>query len=81
MVDFYLEADTQLVTIEDPDPTVSVLWDKAVQQAVINTNPEPTVASRAYSLMHTAVFDAWAAYDPMAIADLQLLNLHRFLKR
>ena len=68
MVDFTLEPDTQLVTVTDPDPTVSVLWDKAVQQAVINTSPGPTVASRAYSLMHTAIFDAWAAYDPTAIA-------------
>lgn len=68
MVDLNLDADTQLVTVTDPDPTVSVLWDKAVQQAVINTSPGPTVASRAYSLMHTAVFDAWAAYDPTAIS-------------
>ena len=68
MVDLTLEPDTQLVTVSDPDPTVSVLWDKAVQQAVINTSPGPTVASRAYSLMHTAIFDAWAAYDPTAIA-------------
>ena len=68
MVDLTLEPDTQLVTVTDPDPTVSVLWDKAVQQAVIDTSPGPTVASRAYSLMHTAIFDAWAAYDPTAIA-------------
>ena len=49
MVDLNLEADTQLVTVTDPDPTVSVLWDKAVQQAVIDTSPGPTVASRTYS--------------------------------
>ena len=68
MVDLNLEAETQLVTVSEPNPTVSVLWDRAIQQAVINTNPGPTVASRAYSLMHTAIFDAWAAYDPQAIA-------------
>ncbi|MEM7756911.1 MAG: vanadium-dependent haloperoxidase [Cyanobacteria bacterium P01_A01_bin.40] len=68
MVDLNLEANTQLVTVSDPDPTVSVVWDQAVQQAVVNTSPGPTVASRAYSLMHTAIFDAWAAYDPVAIA-------------
>ena len=68
MVELNLEPDTQLVTVSDPDPTVSVLWDRAVQQAVINTNPGPTVASRAYSLMHTAMFNAWATYDPVAIA-------------
>ncbi|MEM9483747.1 MAG: DUF6851 domain-containing protein [Cyanobacteria bacterium P01_F01_bin.116] len=63
-----LNPDTQLVTVDDPSPTVSVLWDRAVQQAVINTTPGPTVASRAYGILHTAMFDAWAAYDPTAIA-------------
>ncbi len=62
-----LNPDTQLVTVNDPSPTPSVLWDQAVQQAVINISPGPTVASRAYSMVHTAMFDAWAAYDPVAI--------------
>ena len=63
-----VDPDTQLVTVDDPTPSISVLWDQAVQQAVINTAPGPTVVSRAYSIMHTAIFDAWAAYDPTAIA-------------
>lgn len=63
-----LHPDTQLVTVDDPSPTISVLWDRAVQQAVIDTAPGPTIASRAYSMVHTAMFDAWAAYDPQAIA-------------
>lgn len=44
------------------------IWDEAAQQAVRNTNPGPTIASRAYGMVHTAMFDAWAAYDPEAIA-------------
>ncbi len=63
-----LDPVTQLVTVDDDSPTVSVLWDRAVQQAVINGSPGPTVASRAYGMVHTAMFDAWAAYDPVAIA-------------
>ena len=39
-----------------------------MQLAVINTAPGPTVASRAYGIVHTAMFDAWAAYDETAIA-------------
>lgn len=62
-----LDPDNQLVTVEDASPTISVLWDRAVQQAVINTAPGPTIASRAYGMLHTAMFDAWAAYDPLAI--------------
>lgn len=63
-----LDPETQLVTINDPDPSISVLWDRAVQQAVINTAPGPTIASRAYGMLHTAMFDAWAAYNPEAVA-------------
>ncbi len=62
-----LNPDTQLVTAEDQSPTISVQWDRAVQQAVFNTAVGPTVGSRAYAMMHTAMFDAWAAYDPAAI--------------
>lgn len=63
-----LNPQTQLVTVDDDSPSISVLWDRAVQQAVINNSPGPTVASRAYGIMHTAMFDAWAAYDPIAIS-------------
>ena len=63
-----LNPDTQYVTVDDPSPTISVMWDRAAQQAVINTAVGPTIASRAYGMVHTAIFDAWAAYDPKAIA-------------
>lgn len=60
---------TQAVSINDPDPTVSVVWDRAAQLAVIETDTPtgPTVASRAYALVHTAIYDAWASLDPVAI--------------
>lgn len=63
-----LDPITQLVTVNDPSPTISVKWDQAVQKAVINTAPGPTIASRAYGILHTAMFDAWAAYDLGAVA-------------
>lgn len=68
MVNLNIDSETQLVTVTDDSPTISVLWDKAVQQAVINTAPGPTIASRAYSMVHTAMFDAWASYDPTAFS-------------
>ena len=60
---------TQTVTVNDPEPTVSVLWDRVVQQEVIDSDGGvgPTIASRAYALLHTAMFDAWASYDPEAV--------------
>ncbi|NJK39602.1 MAG: vanadium-dependent haloperoxidase [Oscillatoriales cyanobacterium RM2_1_1] len=51
----------------DPFARTVVFWDEVAQQAVRNTAPGPTVASRAYGMVHTAMFDAWASYDPVAI--------------
>ncbi|MGD1806522.1 DUF6851 domain-containing protein [Dapis sp. BLCC M126] len=67
MNELQVNPNTQLVTVNDPSPSISVLWDRAVQQAVINSRVGPTVASRAYSMVHTAIYDAWAAYDPLAV--------------
>ena len=60
---------TQVVTINDVDPTISVIWDRVVQQAVIETQTPvgPTVAARAYSMLHTAMYDAWASFDATAL--------------
>ena len=63
-----LDPVSQLVTATDSTPTVSVIWDRAVQTAVIDAAVGPTVASRAYGILHTAIFDAWAAYDTKAVA-------------
>ncbi|NBC31968.1 MAG: calcium-binding protein [Alphaproteobacteria bacterium] len=60
---------TQFTTVNDFDPSVNVVWDRAAQQAVIETeiSTGPTVASRAYGMVHTAIYDAWASYDPTAV--------------
>lgn len=63
-----LDSESQTVAVEDPTPSVSVLWDSAVQAAVEATKPGPTVASRAYAMLHTAMYDAWSAYDSVAIS-------------
>ncbi|WP_135505289.1 DUF6851 domain-containing protein [Roseovarius aestuariivivens] len=59
---------TQAVTVNNIDPTISVIWDRVVQQSVIETSSPtgPTVASRAYAMMHTAIYDAWSAFDATA---------------
>ncbi|MCG5057350.1 MAG: calcium-binding protein [Limnoraphis sp. WC205] len=67
-VELILDPEHQGVSLNDPSPTISVLWDKAAQQAVIETKVGPTIASRAYGMVHTGMFDAWAAYDETAIA-------------
>lgn len=60
-----IDAATQRVTVDDDDPTVSVIWDRAIQDAVTEDSSGPTIASRAYAVLHTATYDAWASYvDP-----------------
>jgi len=42
-------------------------WNAAALQAVRDTTPPPPVAARALAVLHTAMFDAWAAYEPKAV--------------
>ena len=63
-----INPETQLITVDDPSPSVSVVWDRAVQQAVIETAPGPTIASRSYAMVHTAIYDAWSAYEATPIS-------------
>lgn len=58
---------TQQVAVNNTDPSISVIWDRVVQEAVIEAGGGPTVAARAYAMMHTAIYDAWASYDATAL--------------
>lgn len=64
-----LELDTvrQTVAVTDPTPTPSAIWDRALQGAVLRKEVGPPVAARAAAILHTALYDVWAAYDPVAI--------------
>jgi subtilisin-like proprotein convertase family protein len=48
-------------------PSVVVRWNEAGLDAIRTTLPGPPVVARALTMLHTAMFDAWAAYDPVAI--------------
>ena len=43
-------------------------WTRAVQKAVVENKVGPTISARAYGMLGTAMYDAWAAYAPKAIA-------------
>lgn len=49
-----------------PDNVV-VVWNDAALQSVRETHPPPTAVARALAVVSTAVYDAWAAYDPTAV--------------
>ena len=42
-------------------------WDEATLRAVRATRPGPTVVARALAVVHTAMYDAWAPYDAVAV--------------
>jgi hypothetical protein len=44
-----------------------ILWNDAILQAVRDIRPGPPMVARALAILHTAMFDAWAAYDPVAV--------------
>ena len=50
-----------------PRDNVVVRWNQALLLAIQNTRTSPPVAARAMAIVHTCMFDAWAAYDEVAI--------------
>jgi PAP2 superfamily len=51
-----------------PAPGVNPVlrWDGAVLEAIRSTATPPTIGARALAVTHTCMYDAWAAYDPVA---------------
>lgn len=47
---------------------VVIQWNKVLLQAVRDTKFTPPKVSRTLAIVHTAIFDAWAAYDSKAVA-------------
>jgi hypothetical protein len=48
-------------------PTVVVMWDSAALQGVRDSHIGPPMVSRALAIVHTCIFDAWAAFDKRAV--------------
>jgi hypothetical protein len=42
-------------------------WNQQVLDTITATRTPPTIAARALAVVHTAIYDAWAAYDPVAV--------------
>ena len=49
-----------------PADNVALQWNETTLDAIRNTSAAPPVAARAFAMTHTAIFDAWAAYDEFA---------------
>ncbi|MCC6992099.1 MAG: vanadium-dependent haloperoxidase [Acidobacteria bacterium] len=48
------------------EPSVVIQWNDALLEAVRRTSFRPMWTARALAMVHTAMFDAWAAYDSVA---------------
>ena len=46
---------------------VVLKWDEQALAEIRATRPGPTVVARALAVVHTAMYDAWAAYDATAV--------------
>jgi hypothetical protein len=58
-------------------PNAAFRWDRAALEAIKETGPGPTIAARALAVLHTCMFDAWAAYDPLAVGTRLGASLRR----
>ena len=47
--------------------SVVVQWSDVALQAIRVTKPGPPMVARMMAMTHTAIFDAWAAYDAVAV--------------
>ena len=48
-------------------PNVVVQWNEALLQAVREAKAGPPMVARALAVAHTSMYDAWAAYDRLAV--------------
>jgi len=49
------------------DDNVALRWNAAMLQGIRNTGFPPMRAARGFAILHTCMYDAWAAYDPIAV--------------
>jgi hypothetical protein len=57
--------------------TVVAIWNEAALEGIREASVPAPIASRALAIMNTAMYDAWAAYDPVAIGTDGTSSLRR----
>jgi hypothetical protein len=61
--------------------SVVLVWNQQVLNAIKETRTGPTIAARALAVVHTAIYDAWAAYDAVAVDTRGRLRAESSLRR
>jgi hypothetical protein len=49
------------------EETIVVTWNETTLQAIRDTRPGPPIVARMLAITHTCMYDAWAAYDSVAV--------------
>ena len=52
---------------DDLTPNIVIQWNQAALQGVRNSKLGPPMVARALAMVHTCIYDAWAAYDQHAL--------------
>src|SRR2546426_12847426 len=52
---------------DDVTPNVVIQWNNAALQGVRDSKLGPPMVARALAIVHTCIYDAWAAYDKPAL--------------
>jgi len=52
---------------QKPTDNVVLRWNQVALNAIRTTRASPPIAARALAITHTSIFDAWAAYDNVAV--------------
>ncbi len=76
----FADAATAEISLDNPDKShdnVVLRWNDAALQAIRTAHPGPPMVARSLAIVHTCIFDAWAAYDPHAVGT----RLGGFLRR
>jgi hypothetical protein len=61
--------------------SVVLAWNQQLLTTIVATRTGPTIAARALAVVHTAIYDAWAAYDPVAVDSRQRLRANPDLRQ
>jgi hypothetical protein len=62
---------------QEVTPNVVIQWNNAALQAVRNSKLGPPMVARALAIVHTCIYDAWAAYDQRALGTQLSSSLRR----
>jgi hypothetical protein len=58
---------TDRVATVSSNETIVVTWGAAALEAIRVTKPGPPMCARILAIVHTSIYDAWAAYDRVAV--------------